>query len=259
MSASAQVYYVTFVKGEVKLASTGKVLKISDRINHTDQLIFQDKDAKISCVSPTRGRFDISQGSAKQSKKSEWIAILKDALVPASPKRQFSTRDNYAKANDPTKPFPNNRPDEKVLLPEDEWITLNPKYKISPESSVMLEYVVNGKTITRKLATNGQQIQFSKEQFVNDRGVKVSPEKIAKVNLTYKETNASNEKAKLITRFKPILISVEEFKTQARLLENNLQLMKKSKETISKEIYEHFNSSYGYTNPAIFDKYVLDL
>jgi hypothetical protein len=255
LSASAQVYYVTFVKGYVKLASTGKILTIGDKINHNDQLIFQDKNSKISCISPVKGRFDISLTSAKQVKQKEWVTILKDALIPSSPKKQFSTRGEELKPNDPRKQFPNNRPDETVLLPENEWIPLNPNFELPSTATVLIQYIVNGKSIVKELTADGQKIRFSKDLFVNHNGEMIAAEKVGKVTLTYNDTFLKNTMSKVITRFRPILISVDDFRKQAFLIKTHLEALKKSEDVITAEIYEHFNSNYGYTNPAIFEKY----
>jgi hypothetical protein len=251
------VYYVTFVRGNVKVASTGKALKISDKINENDKLVFADKDSKISCISPTKGRFDITPHEENYSKQREWVTILKNALVPSSPKRQFSTRGDSLKTNDPKKPFPNNLPDEKVLIPENEWININPAFDLSGNNSyVYLQYSVNGAEVTRVLPSKGQAIQFDKSLFVNRKNEAVSPEKIGKVNMVYRDTSDATAKIKTITRFRPILISVEDFQKQVAVLKMNLEAMKKKPEAINSEIYEHFNTNYGYTNPAIFGKYL---
>ena len=73
-------YYVTFVKGSVIVSKTKLPVKIGDVLTEEDKLIFKDLSSKVSCIHPTKGRYDITPIKAKSSGDNELVAILKPKI-----------------------------------------------------------------------------------------------------------------------------------------------------------------------------------
>jgi len=251
-AATAEVYYVTFVKGNVKVAGQAKNLVTGNKINDNDQLVFADKSAKLSCISPTKGRFDISSDKAAKNSRNEWVAILKDALVPAYTSKHLSTRSLGDGETDPAMLFKTNITGGKVLLIEDQWITVSNSYHLNATNFFFLQYEVDGKTIVKKVPASANKIAFNASLFTNANGAIVSQESVADLALCFQETVNGTARSKVVVKFMPVMISASEFNTQASLIKKNLEPMHLKKELVNKELYNHFYSNYGYIHPAFF-------
>ncbi len=248
--AKSEVYYVTFVKGNVKLQGAKINLKIGDKLEDNDQLVFTDQQSKISCISPVKGRFDILGSNAKKKIQMEWVAIIKDVLIIASSKAQLSTRALGDQINDPAKIFKSPNADNKTFFVENELIRIDPTYVLDSKHFFFLQYEVNGKQILKKVPTNQGGIYFNASLFVDDNGKILLPEEISTVSFCYQDAGKSKE----LIKFIPVIISLPEFTEQVGILRTNL--LKKNKEDINKEIFNHFLNNYGFMNTSLLEKII---
>ena len=246
--AKSEVYYVTFVKGSVKLQGAKINLKVGDKLADNDQLVFADQQSKISCISPVKGRFDILASSAKKKVQMEWVAILKDVLLPASSKAQLSTRALIEETNDPAKIFKSPNADYKVLLVENEIIIIDPKYSLDNKHFFFVQYEVKGKVILKMVSPAGGGISLDSRLFVDENGKPLLAEDIGLVSFCYQDAGKSKE----LTKFIPVFISLPDFTKQVLLLRTNLS--KKNKEEMNREIYSHFLNNYGFINASSLEK-----
>lgn len=53
-------YYITFIKGGASLGKPGTNLKPGDKLQPSDKIIFKDQQSKLVCISPGKGRFELS-------------------------------------------------------------------------------------------------------------------------------------------------------------------------------------------------------
>ncbi len=251
--AKSEVYYVTFVKGNVKLLGAKTNLIVGDKLADNDQLVFADQNSKLSCISPVKGRFDILGSSAKKKVQMEWVAILKDVLLPASSKTQLSTRSMEDETADPAKIFKSPNADNKVILIEDDLMVIDPKYVLDERHFFFLQYTVKGKIILKMVPSEGGRISFNSLLFVDEIGLSLLPEDIGTVSLCYQEAGRSKE----LVKFIPVIISSPEFTKQLHVLRTNLS--RKNKDEIKREIYNHFINNYGFINAGLLQKIMKDI
>lgn len=251
-----EIYYVTFVKGEVRLASNNKILSVGDKITDTDKLIFRDKNGRLTCISPIRGRFDLSLDKSTQNEQKEWIAVLKNVLVQSSSAKQLSTREMPFEVTDPAIIFKGNSSENKMLIVENQLIKTNSEYLLDEKNFLFFKYVVNGISILKKLPTRGQAYYFDSSVFVNNRNESLAPEKIGTVSLCYQQMKNGAPVSRVVVKFLPVLISKEHFKKQLSLLMQNLALMNIQKEQIDNETYNHFCTNYGFIHPFLFKQII---
>jgi len=76
VKAQTEQYYVTFLKGTVVLQKTKQPLKPGDKLSAEDKLIFKDRSCKLNCISPGKGRFEISATQGKPNEEGELLAVL---------------------------------------------------------------------------------------------------------------------------------------------------------------------------------------
>ena len=247
--AKSEVYYVTFIKGSVKLQGAKMNLKVGDKLADNDQLIFADQLSKISCISPVKGRFDILGSNAKKKVQMEWVAVLKDVLLPASTKARLSTRGALGEeTNDPLKIFKSPYFDNKILLIENNLIFIDPNYVLDNKHFFFLQYEVRGKVILKMVPSASGGILFNSDLFIDGNGNKLLSEDIGIVGFCYQDAGESKE----LTKFIPVIISLSELTKQVLLLRTNLS--KKNKEEVNKEIYNHFINNYGFIQAGLLQK-----
>ena len=251
--AKSEVYYVTFVKGSVKLQGAKMNLKVGDKLADNDQLIFADQLSRISCISPVKGSFDILGSNAKKKVQMEWVAVLKDVLLPASTKAQLSTRALGEETNDPSKFFKSPYLDNKVLLIENDVIVIDPKYVLDNKHFFFLQYEIKGKVILKMIPSAKDGIVFNQNLFVDDEGNSLMSENVGMVSFCYQDAGKSKE----LTKFIPVVISLPELTKQVLLLRTNLS--KKNKEEVNKEVYNHFINNYGFLHAGLLQKILKEI
>jgi len=231
-------YYVTFVKGKVTNHKTQKVIKVGDVLSPDDKLIFSDRTAKVSFISPGKGRFDINPNATKAANGNELLAVVKSSLIPASSTYHLSTRSLIFEGYDPITYFSSGATNDRILLIRSELLPIKPSYKLDRSNFFFIQFTSQGQTITRKLDQTPKGLIFSDHLFQTASGVMAG-----KVSLCY-QTNASGmARSSVIASFIPVLADKEEINTQVRLIEDMLKSADRKK--LKVELSNHIFDNYG--------------
>ncbi|MBC7914196.1 MAG: hypothetical protein H7Y07_08740 [Pyrinomonadaceae bacterium] len=234
----ADKYYVTFVKGSVLLEKTKKPLKVGDVLNPEDKLVFADKTAKVACISPGKGRFDISPQASKAGSKGELFAVLKSSLVASSGTYHLSTRSLMFEGYDPVTYFASIETQGRILLIKDEPLSVKSSYKLDSGNFFFIQYSANGKTITHKIGQSEKGIIFTDKLFSSEPGVLLD-----KVNLCYQTNANGTARSSVIAGFIPVLASKEEITEQVKLMTEVIGSSDKKK--LKAELSNHLFENYG--------------
>lgn len=253
-----EIYYVTFVKGNVRIAATNKNVALGDKLADADKLIFPDKNARVTCISPTRGRFDLLPDKSSQTNQKEWIAEIKNILVQSSTDRQLSTRDLPDEIAEPDVLFKSGVPGNTVLLIENHPFQITKKYPSDKNNFLFLKYVVDGFTILRKLPVNGRSWYFDSSLFTNNQAELISPGQAGVVSLCYQQMKNGDPVSRVIIKMSPVMIARQEVDNQLVLLRQNLSMMGLEIDQVNNEIYNHFCTNYGYLHPSVFKQLIKD-
>jgi hypothetical protein len=230
-------YYVTFVKGKVVLALTEKQLKVGDVLSPDDRLVFIEKTAKVSCINPTKGRFDINPNTIKE-KSSELFTILKASLVPSVNTYKLSTRSIIFEGNDPYSYFASPETQNRILIVEQKPILIKSTVKMDESNFFFIQFMAEEKLQTRKIKQNGQQLIFLKSDLVNDAG------KVQElVSICYQTTENGKSKSSIISEFYPVLATSEEITIEVNLIKSISQ--QKDNKKLKSEIVNHLFVNYG--------------
>jgi hypothetical protein len=230
-------YYVTFVKGKVVFEMTKKQLKVGDVLSSEDRLVFVEKTAKVSCINPTKGRFDINPNLVK-AKSSELFTIIKASLVPSVSTYKLSTRSIIFDGNDPYNYFASPETQNRILIVELSPIVIKSSFKMDENNFFFLQFKVNEKIQTRKIQQNGQQLIFSKSNFTNDHSnVEES------VSICYQTNENGKTKSSVIAEFLPVLATSEEIANQVNLIKNVSE--QKDRKKLKSDIVNHLFVNYG--------------
>ena len=230
-------YYVTFIKGSVTVQGTGKAVKVGDALNPADKLLFKDAGAKLSCISPGKGRFDINAGGAKAHAGGELLAVLKDALVPLASSHRFSTRSNALEEYDPKIYFRAAETGDRVLLIKDEPFPVLSTYPADDSHYFFIQYQLADKAVTRKVKQVGNGLLFTDELF------KDLPSSAGrKIRLCYQTSSGDNPRHAVLASFIPVLASKAEVQEQIRVIKamSGSTDPKKLNNEIMAHVYENF-------------------
>ena len=231
----AEKYYVTFVKGNVLIEKTRKPLKIGDALNPEDKLIFSDKTAKVSFISPGKGRFDINPQAVISGSKGELLAIVKSALMPASSTYHLSTRALVFDGYDPRTYFSSSATQGRILLINSEPLPIKPSYKLDGGNFFFIQFIADGKTVTRKVDHNEKGIIFSDKLFSSGTAEQVS--------LCYQTNVDGTARSSVVASFTPVLASKDDISGQINLIREMLGITDKKK--LKKELSNHIFDNYG--------------
>ncbi len=255
----ADVYYVTFVKGDVKLESSGNSIKTGDKIKGTDKLIFKAPNSKVSCISPSKGRFDISPAATKANAKGEWLAIISSKMIPSSSHQRLSTRSLSGEAGyDPVSYFTSQN-DIPIVLLNGMALPVSNSYKLDNGNFFFVQYEFHGKNLVRKIPYQNQSLIFSTELFTDNEGKPLSADLLKKVLLCYQSVENSTPRSKALVTFTPLLLDKDELVKEIGTLYTYLRPFKKDNiKEIHSEILAHLTVNYGKVNADEMEKQFLE-
>ncbi|SDL74948.1 hypothetical protein SAMN05421813_10221 [Daejeonella rubra] len=249
------VYYVTFVKGIVQLESTKKIIKPGDKITAKDKLIFKDQASKVSCISPSKGRFEIRPDTEAATKKGEWLAVIGEKLIPSSTYQRLSTRSlDVDNGYDPINYF-GNKLEKPIVILSGIPLPVKMSYKIDAFNFFFLQYDHEGKTIVRKVGSIGQSLLFIPELFTDSDGNMLTQESLKKVFLCYQSNINSIARSKSLVEFRPLLVDRDQLASEISFMYNYLKPLKNnSLKDIHEEIFAHLIENYGKIDANLIEK-----
>ena len=231
--AQSEKYYVTFVKGQANIKKTNKALRVGDILLPTDVLIFKDQTARISCISPGKGRFDITAQKTKASPSGELLAVLKNNLIPATSTYHLSARSLMFEGYDPKTYFQCAETNNRILLILNEPLPIVPSYKIDDQNFFFIQYENNGKMITKKIDQNANALIFNQTLF--DEG---NPEKVM---LCYQAQVAGKASSKSIIDFVPVIANKVDLLNEIKIIKANISTNKKLvKDAVTAHIFDNY-------------------
>ncbi|MEY2903104.1 MAG: hypothetical protein RLY89_2210 [Bacteroidota bacterium] len=235
--SQTEQYYVTFLKGTVVLQRTKLPLKPGDKILAEDKLIFKDKTCKLNCISPGKGRFEISATQGKANEEGELLAVLKSSLLPVANTYHLSTRAFLFEGYDPKTYFRSEETNNRILLLSDQALPVNGTYKLAAGNFFFVQYQLNGKTITRKVDQNEQGLQFKPELFIDGTS------HTEKAMLCYQSKESGTARSSVLAEFIPVLSNTTEIKEQIKLISKFSGITNPI--NLNAEITSHIYANYG--------------
>lgn len=235
--SQTEQYYVTFLKGIVVLQRTKQALKPGDKISAEDKLIFKDKTCKLNCISPGKGRFEISANQGKANEEGELLAVLKSNLLPVANTYHLSTRALMFEGYDPKTYFRSEETNNRILLLSDQPLPVNSTYKLVPGNFFFVQYQLNGKTVTKKVSQSEQGLLFQPELFTDGTS------QTEKAMLCYQSKESGTPRSSVLAEFTPVFSSTPEIKEQINLL-NKFSGIADAKK-LNAEIASHIYANYG--------------
>lgn len=235
--AQTEQYYVTFLKGTVVLQRTKQPLKPGDKISAEDKLIFKDKTCKLNCISPGKGRFEISATQGKANEQGELLAVLKSSLLPVANTYHLSTRALMFEGYDPKTYFRSEETNNRILLLSDQALPVNSTYKLAAGNFFFVQYQLNGKTITKKVTQSEQGLSFQPELFIDGTS------QTEKAMLCYQSKESGTARSTVLAEFTPVISNTAAIKEQIKIVSQHAGIADAKK--LNAEIASHIYANYG--------------
>ncbi|RZL44725.1 MAG: hypothetical protein EOP00_19195 [Pedobacter sp.] len=244
--AQSEKYYVTFIKGQAKIKKTSKLIKIGDILLPTDAILFKDQTGKVSCISPGKGRFDITAQKTKLSPSGELLAVLKSNLLPATTTYHLSTRSLTFDGYDPKAYFQSPATNNRILLISNETLPIIPSYKLDQQNFFFIQYTLNGKLITKKIDQNEKGLVFNPLLFNDDPQTNVM--------LCYQYMVAGEPKSISIAEFIPVTVNKDDLFRELKIIKAHIG---DNKKILKEAVTAHIFDNYGKLGQDQIDKMIL--
>lgn len=237
--AQPETFYVTFLKGVVINKQTRQPLRVGDKLASADNLIFRDPQAKVSVVSPGKGRFELDAQKLKPSVTGELLAIVKSSLLPVTSTYHLSTRSVVFQGYDPKSYFSAAETGGRVLLFTDRPLPINSSYTLDADHFFFIQFSSNGRTVTKKIPASNNGLQFIPALFMDEAGRQVTDP----VMICYQSPLGGKSNSTQLSSFIPVLADWQTLKEQVVLIKKYSNTTNEKK--LQQEISAHVFSNYG--------------
>jgi len=257
---TGNTYFVAHIKGQISEKSTGNVLKVGDQFSADAQVVFGDASAKAIVIDMTGERLLLQADQAgQQSSENEFIAFVKDAILPLKENIQLSTRGgfdptvNYRQVDNFAKLFGDSR---YVIIGNELKVGAHEtSFPINETKRFIYRYETDTRPVNKKLSYEGNQLIINREALYKTKGEKVDPAETIPVELIYFDFD-KNE-AKRVVKFEPLFVDEEtlmlELQSVATFLENN-NIMPENK--IRDELFDFVIEVHGPINKNVFNDWL---
>jgi hypothetical protein len=249
-----EILYVIHIKGIMTNLATSKQIRVGDALKPTDKISFIQGKAAAVVMSTQKGRFTIGRpAQASSSATGEFIAFVKNTLVPATSVGNLSTRgDLTAPCTDNLKEVLGN---EAFVFPADQAVLcLDRNVYPMNQNNFFIYRTHNGeREINYMIPFMGDSLLIGRDTFHATPKGDVVGEARAEIYYFDKLQNSSVK----IATITPVFADAEELKTECGFL---VQLYKKqnlSRAEIVVRLTEHVQSVYlGRTDEAMLDRWL---
>jgi len=248
---SENKWKVMYVKGTIKVKSSGEVLKVGSQINIGDKLLFETPEAFADVFSFSKGREVLRKPEPKSKQVSEWISFVRDYLSPAkmvtTAGRSGYISNIFALKNNFAKPA-------YLVLGGTREVKINiPDYPMSDTNFFYVRYDYQGESINKKLDFREDTLIISKRTLFMIDNKAVDAMLANNFHLYY--YNATKETYEFITRFNPKFPDDYELEKQLGVIVQISKESGKLDKDIIKEAKAFLNERYGHFSEDNFSSW----
>ena len=218
-------FIVLHVKGEIKVKSTGKALKPSDRVGEEERVVFGSPDALAAVMHPTKGRFLMKPVQDQDKEQNELVSFVRSTLVEGT--GRASTRAGKLNNDLAFQQLFRANP-QKYFGGRFAFIGDTATFEVSAEAYPLtasdfffLRFQYRGETINKKIPADSNQIRFAAAELFRIDGQPIQAEDASGFQLLFRHSKAAT--SRLICDFSPVFVNIAELKEEFRLLRPYLE------------------------------------
>lgn len=239
--SNAQDYHIIHIKGVIKLAKTKQAIKVGDKLNANDRLIFQNSDAMAAVISSEKGRFILKAQPDSENNSSEIMAYVNAVIFPAQ-----------GKLNSRGMGLNNIIDLQNHFLAERYLVLGTTKLKISKKAFPMSERqffyvrsIYEGENINKKLNFNDDTLFLDKKTICATDTEMIDPKKTRYKDMLLFYYNAVTQESTLVCAFKPVFPDETKVKEEVSVLIETLKQTDASESYITDDVYAFLHEFYG--------------
>ncbi len=249
------IYYVINVIGEIELVGTDKLLKTGHKLKDTQQVKFLTENAKAVVIGSNKGRMVISKKQSIGSTDSEFVHFLKNVLFPQKTSTRLSTRGNDSFVIEDFEDYFGGSfyafIGNQLKIPID-----IDKFPIDKNRVIVYRYYYNKAPVQKILPAVNSMIIFDKEKLYERFGKKINMSLVSDTVELYYVNKLSRATTSLVS-FKPIFLNQEKISTELKVLVEYFKNVKKiSHPSITQELYDYVQATYGKVNFSLFKSWL---
>lgn len=219
-------YKVIKVNGEIVMRKTGKQLSQGDEFLSSTVLDFKTKDSKAAVISPTKGRFVLSQDNSNG--KTNLVPGMNNIASRAGALINLVDLENHFSGN-------------YLILEEQRLKISGEAYPMDEQHFFFLQYQLNGEVINKKLSHDGDTLILNRKEIFTIDGKEVENPEQLQVVLFYRKHD-KNENFR-ISEFTGVYPDLETLKTEVEIILSNSS-NKKTSEKVD-EVSGYITEFYG--------------
>lgn len=244
------IYYVIQVNKIVLIQKNQTPLKSGMTITKHEQLLFKSKDAYLVVSNEARSRF-IIQSPSRHNAKGEFIAFVKDAVLPINGHTSLSVRGNsspiiadlYEYFGDST---------FFVIGDQLKFEVDYTRYKTGSNQFFQISYAQHDSVINTKWTVLENRIlTISKNMFTDKDAKTIIPEKI---EVFWVVRNPRS--CEMLTAFRPIFLDEAALKSEYSVIYELIKKQNLSEEEDEKFIFGYFRDVYGKTDENVLTNWL---
>jgi hypothetical protein len=245
-------FYVIHLKGSITNKTTGKVIKVGDKLNAKDHLKFDAADALAVVVSPEKGKFTIKPNPVKDS-NNEFMAFIQSAILPMKTNSHLSTRGGESDGIMDMKTYFGT---EKFAIIGDKYsIKLNAaKYPLSDTRFFIYRYMNKDVPVSKKIEHDADHLTFDKQALYLIDGQVIDPSSIQLVDIYYYDSNTRNSTK--VASFSPVFIPENILNTECKIQRELYKSLNRTREEIDMELHNFVKDVYGKTDDDVLEKWI---
>lgn len=247
--AQQDTYYVVHVKGEIYNSGQNKALKVGDAVKDIDKVRFNPDKSTAVFMSTKTGRFTLGKPTnSTASSTGEFVAFLKNTLVPEKSTGNLSTRENTEVLINDLK---NTLGEDAFIFPDDRAVfLLDPSvYPMGPSKFFIYRSIHDQKSGNLMIPFSGDSL------FIEMDKLNGAPDTNTKAEIYYydKDQNSSMK----VTSFTPIFAKSADLEVELTFLVQLYRDQKLSRGEILKKLVEHVMDVYtGKTDLDMMERWL---
>lgn len=237
--AGEETYFVLKIHGDVRLAATGAPLTFRMTLTPTDEIKFASPEDSVALVRPGRGRVTLSAAGATKTPAGEFMAMLKDTLMPPKKSKMMGTRGKIMSHDELTRFFSGGgdamTPEPLLIIGKGAYDILSPEFPMDEQRFFFIGYEYRGQRINKKLAHNGKTLFIDASLYSVD-DIPIPRREVTDMTLNY--IDRLNGARTLICRMTPV------FADRERIVEELKAVVSAYPNAAPKDIYEQHAYAY---------------
>ena len=254
-SASAQVFHVVKVQGNITNLNSGKTIKPGDVVQAKDRLAFESVNASIVAIGDNRTKYVIKMPKTDKVDKTNLVVLAGQAATAVKSRNAFKSRafnPDQKEVADLKQYFGSER---FSIIGDQVNVTLSEKiYPLSPDKFIVFYYTVKDKSVSKKLGFDQQTIKIEANKLKEVKGETISADEIEGVMVYQYEMPSKNYSE--ITTFNLLFVDgialTAEFNTIIPILRNQ----KMEDKAIKEYLVDYYVDFYGTTDSKALSEFI---